>query len=73
MAARRWTPEQRQRQAALIKTWSPWRKSTGPISPEGKQNASRNAYRGGLRTRLKELSKEINDLLREQAEFLRRL
>ena len=73
MAARKWTPEQRQRQAELIKTWSPWRRATGPTTEEGKLRASRNAYRGGIRTRLKELSKQVNELLAEQAEFLRKL
>ena len=73
MAARKWTPEQKQQQAELIKIWSPWRHSTGPKTARGKLNASRNAFRGGIRLRLKELSKEINDLLREQAEFVRGL
>ena len=70
MAARKWTPEQKQRQAELIKTWSPWKQSTGPKTATGKLSASRNAYRGGIRPKLKELSKEINELLREQAKFL---
>ena len=30
MAARNWTPEQRQRQAGVIKRWSPCEQSTGP-------------------------------------------
>ena len=73
MAARKWTPEQKQQQAKLIQRWSPWTESTGPRSPAGKLSTSRNAYRGGMRSRLKALSKEINDLLREQSDFLRGL
>jgi hypothetical protein len=38
-----------------------------------KLSASRNAYRGGLRSRLQALSQEVNDFLREQAEFRRAL
>ena len=73
MAARKWTQEQKQQQAELIKIWSPWKQSTGPKTARGKLKASRNSYRDGIRLRLKELSKEINDLLREQAEFVRGL
>ena len=73
MAARKWTAEQKQRQAELIKNWSPWMQATGPKSMEGKQKASRNAYRGGIRSKLKELSKQVNEMLAEQAEVLRNL
>ena len=71
MAARKWMPEQQRHQSMLIRTWSPWTRSTGPPIPAGKLSASHNAYRGGLRSKLKALSKEVNDLLREQSDFLR--
>ena len=41
--------------------------ATGPKSPQGKAEVSRNAYKGGTRARLRELAR----LLREQAEALK--
>lgn len=41
----RWTPEARQKQSELIRKVRPWEKSTGPRTPEGKANSSKN--RGG--------------------------
>jgi hypothetical protein len=38
----RWTPEARAKQSQRIRQWSPWQKSTGPTSAEGKAIASRN-------------------------------
>ena len=72
MAARKWTPEQKQQQAKLIQRWSPWLQSTGPLSAAGKRAASGNAYKGGLRSELRKLEKEINELLRFQQELLSR-
>ena len=57
MAARNWTPEQRQQQAERIRAWSPWARSTGPRSAEGKAKASRNAWQGGNREVLRELAR----------------
>ena len=31
-----WTKERRARQAELIRTWKPWKRSTGPRTPAGK-------------------------------------
>ena len=71
-----WTLERRARQAQLIKTWQPWKSSTGPKTRAGKAIASRNADQGlewpalrTLRTLLKTqrklsiqaLDKTIND------------
>jgi hypothetical protein len=42
-----WTPERRARQAALIHTWKPWERSTGPRSAEGKARTARNGFKGG--------------------------
>jgi hypothetical protein len=64
-----WTPERRALQSALIHTWRPWEKTTGPKTPQGKVKASRNAYKGGTRARLRELVR----LLREQSEALKRI
>lgn len=37
-----WTPERRAKQAALIRTWAPWDKSTGPKTKEGKAAVAQN-------------------------------
>ena len=55
-----WTPERRARQAALICTWKPWQKATGPRTPDGKATTSRNAYKGGHWLMLRELSRLVN-------------
>jgi len=44
-----WTPERRARQAARIKIWAPWAKSTGPKTAAGKARAAQNAYKHGGR------------------------
>lgn len=43
----RWTPEARTRQAAAIRRWEPWRKSTGPKTLAGKERSSINALKTG--------------------------
>lgn len=48
-----WTPERRQKQSELIRTWRPWERSTGPKTPEGKAVASRNPWKGGHRSKLR--------------------
>ncbi len=67
-----WTPERRARQAALIRTWRPWEKSTGPRSADGKARTARNGFKGGHRAMLRGLVRELNDALREQRDALRR-
>ena len=67
-----WTPERRARQAALIRSWRPWEKSTGPRSAEGKARTARNGFKGGHRETLRELARVLNEALREQREALRR-
>lgn len=44
--ARHWTDAQKARQAALIRSWKPWEKSTGARTPEGKAICSRNVLVG---------------------------
>ncbi len=67
-----WTPERRARQAALIRTWRPWERSTGPRTDEGKVRTARNGFKGGQWRELRELVKAMNALLREQREALDR-
>ncbi|PNG46568.1 hypothetical protein WDL1CHR_04884 [Variovorax sp. WDL1] len=56
-----WTPERRARQAAAIRAWRPWEKSTGPRTEAGKAKVSRNADRGGQRAFLREVRKFLRD------------
>ena len=65
-----WTPERRQRQAELIRQWMPWSKSTGPRTPEGRERVSRNAWTGGHRQQLRELSKMVNAQCRQARELI---
>lgn len=67
-----WTLERRARQAELIRTWRPWVNSTGPRTDEGKARTSRNGFKGGMRASLRELSRSLNEALREQRDALRR-
>ena len=67
-----WTPERRARQAELIRQWQPWAKSTGPKSPEGKQRVSRNAWTGGHRAEMRELTKMVNAEIRAAREMVSR-
>lgn len=60
-----WTPERKAAAAALIRERKPWNRSTGPRTAEGKARASRNAFKGGIGARLRELSRQINAQLRE--------
>ena len=64
-----WTPGRRARQAELIRSWRPWAKSTGPRSQEGKERVSRNAWKGGHRAELRELTKMVNDEIRLSREL----
>lgn len=63
-----WTPERRARQSALIRTWQPWKKSTGPKTPEGKTRSSHALKHGMGRRALRDLRREM----RRQEEALHR-
>lgn len=59
---RHWTPAEWQRQVGLIWQWQPWQHSTGAKTIEGKAISSCNAYKGGVRL----LMREISNLLKKQ-------
>jgi hypothetical protein len=63
MAARKWTPEQRQRQRGVIRLVQPWAASTGPRTPEGKKISSRNAWSGGCLVQLRALRRVVTATL----------
>src|SRR5262245_23140666 len=72
-----WSPERRARQAALIRGWQPWRRSTGPKTEAGKARSSTNARKHGFRSReTVEKLRRVNHALRlaaANAAFLRLL
>ena len=70
MAARKWTPEQRQRQAEAIRRSKIWLYSTGPTSEEGKARVAQNGYRGGDWLKFREAIKMLNQALREQRDSI---
>lgn len=61
-----WTPERRAKQSAAIRIWSPWSKTTGPKSPEGKAVVARNAFKGAKRIKhrahIKKLRAEADEI-----------
>lgn len=69
-----WTPERRARQAALIHTWKPWERSTGPRTPEGKTKAASNGDKDALwaeaRAEVREFREAANEMLREHRELM---
>ena len=56
-----WTAERRQRQAEMIRNWQPWQNSTGAKTAVGKAISSGNAFKGGLRSELRKLSKALRE------------
>ena len=64
--ARIWTDEQKARQAALIRSWKPWERSTGPRTLQGKAVAANNRVLGEQRRR-EALAKAEEELI--EAEF----
>ncbi len=40
-----WTEERKARQSALIRSWKPWERSTGPKTDEGKHASAKNRQR----------------------------
>jgi hypothetical protein len=68
-----WTEERRKRQAELILTWEPWAKSTGPRSAAGKAKVAKNAFKGGRRAAIRELTREVECMLRLHRDRLKGL
>lgn len=69
-----WTPERRSKQAALIRTWKPWSKSSGPQTIAGKRKSAQNAYKhGGRSYENLILFKRIKSLLKEEQNALNQL
>ncbi len=66
--ARKWTEEERRKQAEAIRRWKPWEKSTGPKTRAGKARCKMNAYRHGLYTLE---GKALREALRLNQEFVR--
>ena len=66
MPARKWTQEQRLRQSEAIRRWKPWEISTGAKTERGKTISSKNATKTGDSVYVRELIKQINQLLRKQ-------
>jgi hypothetical protein len=60
-----WTPERRAKQAELIRQWMPWKQSTGPKSVEGKERVAKNAWTGGHRQKMRELTKMVNEQVKQ--------
>ena len=72
MAARTWTPEQRQKQREAIQRWKPWQQSSGPKSPDGKVVSAGNAWTGGDWKKLRQAIKALNEAMRAQRDQLGR-
>lgn len=45
----------------MIQQWQPWKNSTGPTSAEGKERASRNANKGGVRPLMRDVARELRE------------
>jgi hypothetical protein len=65
-----WTQERRERQAEAIRRWRPWERSTGPTTPEGKARVAGNAWQGGHRSKLRELSRMVNAEIQKARELV---
>lgn len=65
---RKWTPEERKKQAEAIKNWKPWKDSTGPRTQTGKNTVRKNALKHGMRSAR---GKEFFRLLARQKLFVR--
>jgi len=59
--------EQRKADAALrIHEWAPWKKSTGPKTPEGKAVVSQNGQKGGTRANYRKAMTCLSQITRDQ-------
>jgi hypothetical protein len=60
-----WTAERRRKQSEAILHWEPWKSSSGPTTAAGKARSSRNAFKGGERTALREELTRIREMMRD--------
>lgn len=68
---RQWTIEERQKQAALIKQWQPWKQSTGAKTTEGRSISKMNTYKHGARNaELRNMAKQLTDLKKMLTQFV---
>ena len=65
-----WTAERRKKQSEAIRRWKPWNQSTGAKSLEGKAVVSRNAWKGGQRAMLNEITKMVKAEVRASRELI---
>ena len=69
MKTRSWTEEQRAMQATILRARAPWKRSTGPITEEGKakvaQNSTKHGLRGGVFRQVADLLAKHHRLLKE--------
>ena len=68
-----WTEERRQEQRERIQASKAWLKSTGPVTANGKAKSSRNAFKGGVVSNINKLVKQVNAMVKEQREALKRI
>jgi hypothetical protein len=65
-----WTPERRARQAALIRSWRPWERLTGPRTADGKAVAAMNAFKGGQWQQMRALQRVVNAQIRSARDLV---
>jgi hypothetical protein len=70
LSARKWTPEQRLKQSEAIRRWKAWEQSTGAKTPQGKLISSKNATKNGDSVYVRQLIKQMNEILKEQKEIV---
>jgi hypothetical protein len=70
--SRTWSPAARAREAARIREHKPWLKSTGPRTAGGKARSSRNADKGQIRPRIRELAQTLRRIAHSIPNFPRR-
>ena len=64
------TTEHRAMRSKMIHQWKPWLKSTGAKTEEGKCKSAMNAYKGGLRSKQRELNKQLNEQMKAMLNFM---